>query len=148
MLLVDRPRLSVEIGLVAVRVEDLDFVKPHQVNAAVAASLAGPLDLGGSRPLDVQLAIAERLFRADVVLAADGIAVADLPVLAPLPLRQILAVEQHDGVGRMSADRARIDDLRLQPLDPALVFMGGHQQDARSNQIRRTTADRNAEPTA
>ena len=64
-LLVDTPGLAVRIGFVLVVVENLHFVHALHKHAAVAASLAFADDFGRCAPLEVQLEVAEILFRAD-----------------------------------------------------------------------------------
>ena len=60
--------------------------------------------LGRRGPFDVQLAIAEGLLGVDLAGLADvDAAVFDAVRLAAVPLREVLAVEQHDGVGRRPA---------------------------------------------
>ena len=61
--------------MVLVGIEDLDFVQTHQVDAAVAASLATAFDLFRRGPFDVDLAIAEGLLGLDIVLVRDHIAI-------------------------------------------------------------------------
>ena len=106
VLLVNGARLAVEVGRVLVRVEDLQLVVVHQEHAAVAAALAAALDDRRRGELDVELAAAERLLRLDAAAAGlDGRdAVGDDPRRRPAgggladPLREVLAVEEHDRV--------------------------------------------------
>src|ERR1700722_7240348 len=72
ILAVNGAGLAVEVGLVLVGVQNLEFVAPLENNAAVAATLAFPLDLRRCCPLNMQLAISKRLFRGDVAGAVDG----------------------------------------------------------------------------
>ena len=57
---VERARLAVRVGRALVRVEHLQLVDVHEEDAAVAAVLVGPDRRARRRPLDVQLAVAER----------------------------------------------------------------------------------------
>src|SRR6185369_3998599 len=92
------------------RVEDLDFVAVEaEEDTTIAAALA--FAVGGSRrgPLDVELAIAEILKRANVAAAFDTFHVAIFgdplcgrPVHAD-PLGNIFAVKKHRSVGRRGA---------------------------------------------
>src|SRR6478736_4370821 len=100
------------VGLVLVRVEHLELVRALQEHAAVPALLAFALHFGGCRPLDVQLDVAEAALRPDAARASldGGDAIGNGPergtaALLVLPLRQVLAVEQHDGIGRRGAER-------------------------------------------
>ena len=56
-------------------------------------------------------------------LRGDGVAVLDDPLLAACPFREVLAVEQDDGVRRRAVVLAGRDDLRLRPDDAALVLL-------------------------
>ena len=110
-----------------IRVEHLDLVQPHDQDAAVAAALAGAFDLRRRGPLDVKLDVAELVARHQRAGArADfEVAVLDRPfrvhgfagvgAAAGLrPFREVLAVEQHDGVGRRrSRRRAGRHDRRI-----------------------------------
>ena len=135
VLLVDAGRLPVDVGGVLPRVEHLHLVQPHQEHAAVAAALALADDLGGGAPLDVELHVAEAPLRGQVAGAGNhghG-AVGDLPpglAVASLPLGQVVAVEQHDGVGRRravaGAARVHYGRDRL----PRLGVLGRRQVDA------------------
>src|SRR5262245_367201 len=55
VLFVNRAGLAVEVGLVIVRIEHLDFVAPLQEDSAVSTPLAFANDLGRRGPFDVQL---------------------------------------------------------------------------------------------
>src|SRR5690606_7881323 len=69
-LLVDRGRLAIGIGGVAVTVEHLQFVALLQEDAAVAAVLAiEAIGRGRTAPFDVQLDVAELLAGADALAA-------------------------------------------------------------------------------
>ena len=63
-LLIDRGGLSVEVRLVLVGIEDLDFIGAHHVDAAIAPFLAVPFDFVGGGKFYVQLAIAEAFLKA------------------------------------------------------------------------------------
>ena len=58
---VEGTRLAVEVGLVVVGVENLDFVAALEVNSTVAPALAVAFDFSGSGPFDMKLAITEFL---------------------------------------------------------------------------------------
>ena len=81
-----------------------------------------PYDFLGRGPFDVQLAIAEGPLGVNVVLGGNGVAVLDLPVLAVDPLREVVAVKQHDGIAGRPARRARIDNLWLRPEEFPLMY--------------------------
>lgn len=53
---VQRSTLTVRVGFVFIRVEDLDFIGSLEEHAAIAASLAGACNLGGRGELHMQLA--------------------------------------------------------------------------------------------
>ena len=126
-LAIDRAGLAIGVGGLVEGIEDLDFVAAGDVDAAIAAVLAGAGDVGGFGPLEVDLAIAERLAGEEVARAGSDfeIAVEDLPaggdgsashqaaaVLAPL--RKVFAIEEDDGVGgRSAAGRAGVDFVRM-----------------------------------
>ena len=71
-LLVDAARLAVHVGLVVVRIEDLQLVAGvagsgrGEEHAAVAARLAGAGDVRRNPPLEVQLVVREAALRLDV----------------------------------------------------------------------------------
>src|SRR5882762_10095080 len=97
--------LAVGVGLVAVRIEHLDLVVAHQEHTAVTALLTLTLGRRGRRPLDMELDVSEDAPSDDRPGAGDDFRI---PVpyqpscgraVLRLPLREILAVEQHDGVG-------------------------------------------------
>ena len=95
-------------------------------HAAVAASLAFADDFGRCAPLEVQLEVAEILFRADAAgvrldghdpildLPADGLA---LLAVYPFANRVVFQPQQNDGVGRRRNHRIvhirRRNDFRL-----------------------------------
>src|ERR1039458_419591 len=108
---------AIGIGQVLVGFQHLDFVAPHQFHAAIAAGLSGAGSLLGNHPLDMQLAIAE-LFLGDQAAGPrddHDVAVLHFPLgfleLASAnllhPVREILAIKQHDGVGGRSGIRQR-----------------------------------------
>ena len=80
------------------------------------------LDLFRRGPFDVQLTIAKRLLGLDVVALGDGIPFLIDPFVGVVPLREILAAEEHDRVAGRTADRAGIDDRRLAPRNAADPF--------------------------
>ena len=143
-LLVNRGRLAVEIRLILVRIEDLDFVDAHHEHAAVAPFLAVAHDFLGRGPFDVELAIAEGPLGVNVVLGGNRIAVLDLPVLAVDPLREVVAVKQHDGIAGRPARRARIDNLWLRPRNSADVLAGAEDANERKDKDRRDQGGRPA----
>ena len=71
-LFVDRARLAVEVGFVVIRIEYLNFVDAHQKQAAVATALALAVGRCGSRPFDVDLAVAEFWFADNITFARKG----------------------------------------------------------------------------
>src|SRR5207302_708530 len=78
-LLVDAASLSVDVGLVVVVVEDLQFVAGvagaggGEKDSAVAAGLAGAGDVLGNSPFDVKLIVLESALGLDVAgVFADG----------------------------------------------------------------------------
>src|SRR5947199_933819 len=98
--------LAVGVGVVTIRVEHLNLVMRHQEDTAVTALLAFALRRYGRGPFDVQLHVPEVALRADRPGTGGDlhVTVADHPArgraLERPPVREILAVEQHDGVGR------------------------------------------------
>src|SRR5581483_6023032 len=106
VLSVKSPRLAVGVGVGLVAVQHLHLVAAHDLHATVAAALAGAAGRRRRGPLDVKLAVAERLLRHNVagLGADDQLAVLHFPArlaaLGALPLREVLAVEEDDGVGR------------------------------------------------
>src|SRR5712692_9277687 len=123
-LAVDSGGLAVGVCLVFVGVEDLHFVEAVEENAAVSAVLV--LALRGQRlaELDMELAIAEGFARVEVAGFRDDleICVFYFPLgraaIFMLPLGEIFAVEEDDGVGGRTARNfwracgAGIDDGR------------------------------------
>ena len=112
-LLVDAARLTVDIGLVAEAIHDLELISGIAVagrceeQAAIAARLAFAGDVRRDPPFEVQLIITEFAPRLDVAgaLAHGQHAVGHGPlrrrlVLGADPLAEILAVEQHQRVRR------------------------------------------------
>src|SRR5580704_8207852 len=75
-------RLPVGVRLAVVRIEHLDFVEPHQENAAVAAILVFTFRRVWFPELDMELAIAKRFLRTDVAgFRSDlEVAVLDFPL--------------------------------------------------------------------
>ena len=65
-LAVDGSGLAVGVGGVLIRVEDLQFVAALENDSAIAAVLADAVDLGRSRPFQVQLNIAKGFLGGDV----------------------------------------------------------------------------------
>ena len=95
----------------------MDFVKAHEQDAVVAAVIPGAAGRVGGLPFKVDLAAPELLFGGEV--AGDGFdaAVHQLPV-GRLPLGEVLAVEEHEGIGRR---RGRLRGRR----DGSDAFGGG-----------------------
>ena len=148
-LLVDARGLSVRVGLVLERIEDLQLVPPvaaaagGQEDPAVAARLPGTGDAVRNPPLDVQLVILEAPLRFDVAgrLVHRQDAVGDRParrglVLRGHPLVEVLAVEEDDRVGGRCAGGGarchdagdRVPDLRV--LGLGLSCRGGGRRGA------------------
>src|SRR5262245_12794074 len=71
----------------------------------------------------MQLTVTKAIFGGNSHLAGDGKLIFDFPLVSALPFREMLAVEEHDGIGRRSAHRPRVNDSRFRPLDTALVFI-------------------------
>jgi hypothetical protein len=84
----------------------LNFISPLKKYAAVAPTLSLAFDLCRGTPLNVKLAIAESALRAYVAGSFDysETAFRDIPVrrcaIHVLPLGQIVASEEYNGVGR------------------------------------------------
>src|SRR5690606_4839962 len=107
MLLVDGAGLAVDVRLVFIVVEYLDFITLLQKHATVATpltNLGGVCHLGRA-PFNVKLHVAERFFRPDVSCSGSDRygAVFDSPLsLATAvdgnPLAQVASIEQHDGI--------------------------------------------------
>ena len=123
LLLVDRATLAIEVGLIDERVEDLQFIATHEMDAAVTATLTGAFDLGGRCEFEMQLAIAEALLRGDRVLGRRDFTVGDDPILAALPSVHIRSAEQNDRIFGSRAHRSRINDFGFRPQDAALPFL-------------------------
>ena len=122
MLFVDRATLSIKVGGVFIRIENLDFIETHQKDAAVASSLTAAGDLLGGRPFDVQLTIAKLRFRLDCPRPCDEVPILNFPVVGSLPLGQVGAAKEHRGIGWGTSRRTRIDDLGLGPLDSTQIL--------------------------
>ena len=92
---VDRAGKTVGIGRIVIVVEHLHLHLPHEEDAAIAATLADALDIGGLRPLDMELAVGKLLLGADITGARHTLqrSVFDHPLrrlggsLVGLPLR-------------------------------------------------------------
>src|SRR5581483_9222086 len=89
----------VGVGRILIRIEHLYFIAALKKDPAIASILAGAAYFGRCGTFDVQLHVAELLLRGQIPCAGDDlhIPVLKLPETAPWsPLREILAVEQHD----------------------------------------------------
>src|SRR2546430_17530361 len=126
ILAVNRGDLAVGVSLAVVRIKNLNFVKAHQEDAAVAAVLVFALGRIGLTKFDVELAIAKTVLGADVAsLGRDfKVAVFDLPlggaaILLLHPFGKVFAVEEDNGVRRrlagcvLRASRAGSNDRRV-----------------------------------
>ena len=120
--------LPIGVNLAMDRVDDLDFVKRRQKDTTIAGIESLPRHPFGRRPLDVQLTVAKGLLCVDVSRLRNDFEVT-LPnfpcrrfALGPLPLREVLTVEQDNSVRRglarlvLGAGIARCDDRRLGPV--------------------------------
>lgn len=113
--------LSVRVGLIAVALENLDFIQTHKKAAAVAAALAIDFPACGDSPLEMELDRTEFVLRLDVRALCDHGSVLDLPgrlALAGSPCIQVAAIEKHFGIG-WRPDRHRpcgLYDPRLRPV--------------------------------
>src|ERR1019366_5928556 len=109
----DRASLAVGVGLVPVGLQYLNFVQRVQVHATVARLLIGAVWRVWGSPLDVQLAISERLLGHNVAAAGGDleVAIAQFPgdrlAVALLPRGEILSIEELHGIGRSSAGMLR-----------------------------------------
>ena len=127
VLAIDRCRLAVSIGDVLVRIQHLHLIAAHEGDAAVAAVLARASSRARSGELHMQLHVTEFLARHDRSRAGSGLEVAIfhwprrvrlLPLPRVLPLRQVLAVEEHDRIRRRHTWRcARGNDPRMRTGD-------------------------------
>ena len=116
--------LAVGVGFALIRIQHLDFVQAHQEHAAVAAFLAFANRRRRLGELNMQLAVAKRLARLDdaAVRHHFHVAVRYFPLrwlaICARPLGKILAVEQHNGIGRrtprriLRARRSRLNHRR------------------------------------
>ncbi len=119
---VHRRGLAVGIGLVLIAVEHLHLELSEEEHAAVAAPLAGALDLFRRGELHVELEVGELLLRFDHALGRLQHAVLHRPaegrlVGAHLPGARFAArAQQHGGVRRRRSRRGSgRDDARLRP---------------------------------
>ena len=109
-LFVKRGSLSVGIGVVLKRIEDLDFGIAADEDSAVSAALAVSFDLCRGAPFDMPLAIAFHLVAG---LNGPGspchleVSLFDKPlgsfIAVALPLGKVRAIEEDKGVGRGGA---------------------------------------------
>jgi len=137
-LLVDAARLTVNVGGVFVRVEDLELVAVvagaggGEEDAAVATGLAAAGDVGGDLKFEVELVVLETLLRLDVAVpfVHGENAIVDKPAgwlvrLGGDPRILILSAEENDGIGgRVGIGRAGPDDFRDGL--PDLGLLGSH----------------------
>ncbi len=148
---VNRACLPIGIRGIMKGIQHLDFVAAHHQNAAVAAPLAGSLDVRRLAPLHMQLNVAELLARHQVAIArAFEVSVlyrparrnqfAGIGALAHLrPLREILTVEQDGGVGRWRIRRGpRRHHRRVRPVRIVHVpLQAGQDGSVRETEIAR-----------
>lgn len=106
-LAIHRPRHAVGVGDVLVNVEHLNLVVAHQEDAAVPAFLAVALGRRRRGPLDVELHIPEPALGMDPARPRHDFHVSVMygpfgraAVVVAGPLRQVGAIEEHDGVAR------------------------------------------------
>ena len=116
--------LAIGVSLVLVRIENLELVTAHEIDAAVASALILVVRRVRLGPFDVQLTIAERLRGTDVAGSGNNFdgAVDNFPArgatFVVLPLGEISAIEEYDGVrgslsrGLLGAGRGGGDDGR------------------------------------
>ena len=104
ILAVDCRCLPVRIGFALVGIEDLDFIKAHQVNPTIPAILILAVRRVGSCPFHVELAVAESLLGLDVAGARSylEITVSNFPFGRPafdrFPGGKVFAVEKNNRV--------------------------------------------------
>ena len=116
ILAVNGASLAVEVRGVGVGIQDLDFITALDDNTAVSPALTLAFDFLRRGPFDMQLAIAKRLLGMDVTgMVHRGDAVFDFPARRPVfviePLREVIAVEEDNGI-RRRADRDRFLAVR------------------------------------
>src|ERR1051326_6899112 len=63
------PSLAIEVGLVLIRIKNLDFIAALQISPAVASALSLSLHFAGRSPLDVHLHIPNLLFADNIPCA-------------------------------------------------------------------------------
>ena len=104
-LAVNGARLAIGIGLIIVRIENLDFVSTENIHTVVSAALAGALDFGRGGEFKVHLEIAEFILGADAPgFGGFHVIILEFPLyfLAAftLPFGKVFSVKENDGVGR------------------------------------------------
>ena len=102
LLFVNRAALTIKICLVVKRIENLNFVLAHQVDAAIATPLPFAFDFRGRRKFDVQLTVTKILFRANVGAFYGGNSIRNFPLITVVKCVEIRAVKQDDRVRRSS----------------------------------------------
>src|SRR5690606_13396857 len=122
VLLINGARLTVDVGLVLIVIQNLYFVAFLKEYAAVAATLTYLGRIGDCRraPFDMELYITERLFGPNVACSGShrDRAVFDSPLGSATvdgdPIAEVAPVEQNDSIRRCIGRRStRRDDLRL-----------------------------------
>ena len=104
VLLVNAGCLAVGVGFIAEGIEYLHFVSLHQEYATVATILPFASNHSWCLPFNVKLNITETLSRTQVTRTRDNhqMTVCDFPLwwagVDRLPLSQIFAIEQHNGI--------------------------------------------------
>src|SRR5580704_4769555 len=81
----------------------------------------------------MKLTIAEFFLGGDALLGGDGIVVFDNPLVAAIPLRQVIAIEENQGIGGRTSTRAGLDDLWFVPLDTGVVLAATENNGKRKN---------------
>jgi len=154
-LAVDGPGQSVGVNPGVVRLDDLQFVRAEEEDAAVAPIEEVAVAFGGRTPLDVELAIAELPLGPDLAGLEDVEATvldAGLQIARPrsaarvvaFPLLEVMAVEEDKGVGRGAGGRlARRDHRGLWP-GPVVDPPGGVRQEGRVGVAQSVVARRTA----
>ena len=130
MVPVERAGLSVEVGAVLIRVQDLDFIPALKIDPAVSPPLTLSLDFVGCRSFDMKLDIPEAFLGSNVSTTIDGDgAIVDDPfcraALDAFPLLEMTAIEEHNGIGRcLSGLAAGLDDGRLRVVGVGCAVQG------------------------
>ena len=72
-LLVDAGRLTVDIGLIVVAIQNLYFIAVLQIDAAIAPALSATVYVLGNHPLDVKLEVAKGFPGDDITCGLDDL---------------------------------------------------------------------------